>query len=134
MALLAGTALPFAAADLAVKALMPTPAYAFHSRPLWQLGIGVVLAGSLGAIVAVVGSPAIALASGVAVGGTIGNVASVAIWGAAPNPFVVVRGGSGIAFNLADVLVIAGAALIAVAATAHARANRGRLRLPISHM
>jgi lipoprotein signal peptidase len=82
----------------------------------------------------VVGSPAIAGAAGVAVGGAIGNVASVAIWGAAPNPFVVLHGGTGIAFNLADVLVIGGAGLIAVAATTHARANRERLRTPISQL
>lgn len=134
VAILTATAVSFAAADLTVKALLPTPTYAFHSRPLWQLGIGVVLAASLGAIVTVVASAAIAGAAGVAVGGTIGNVASVAIWGAAPNPFVVVQGGSGIAFNLADVLVITGAGLIAVAATAYARANRERLRTPISQL
>ena len=131
---LSATALPFAAADLAVKAAVPTPAYAFHSRPLWQLSIGIVLATSLAAIVSVVGSPAIAAAAGVAVAGTIGNIASVAIWGAAPTPFVVVYDGSGVAFNLADVLVIAGAWLIAVTAAGHARANRARLRTPISQL
>ena len=132
--ILAFTALPFAGADLAVKAALPTPAYAFHARPAWQLAIGVVLAASLAAIVAVVGSRAIAAAAGIAVAGTIGNIASVAIWGAAPNPFVVVHDGTGVAFNLADVLVIAGAWLIAVTAAGHARANRGRLRAPVSQL
>jgi lipoprotein signal peptidase len=134
MAMLAGTAVPFAAADLLVKAAVPTPSYAFHSRPLWQLGIGLVLALSLATIVVVVGSRAIAGAAGVAIGGTIGNLASVAIWGAAPNPFVLVFDGSGVAFNLADVLVVAGAWLIAVTAAVHARAQSGRLRTPVSQL
>jgi hypothetical protein len=127
-AALGGLAVVLAAADLLTKALLRTPEYAFHTRPFWQLATGMAIGATLVVAVVAVGSVAVATAAGIAIGGTVGNLSSVAIWGAAPNPFLVPVGAGVVAFNLADVLVVSGAALIPLAATALAHRHRPALR------
>ena len=128
---LAGLALVLAGADLVTKALIRTPDFAFHTRPLWQLATGMAIGATLAVVVVAVGSVALATAAGIAIGGTVGNLTSVAIWGAAPNPFLVTVGAGVVAFNLADVLVISGAALIPLTAGAFAHRHRPVLRAPL---
>jgi lipoprotein signal peptidase len=128
---LAALALALGTADLVTKALLPTPDYAFHTRPAWQLLTAVAIGVTLVVVVVAVGSVGIAAAAGVGVGGSLGNLASVAIWGAAPNPFLVADGSGVLAFNLADVLVVSGAVLVAVAASGFARRHRPMLRAPL---
>jgi lipoprotein signal peptidase len=72
-------------------------------------------------------SVAMATAAGILVGGAAGNLVSVGIWSAVPNPLVL----EPIAFNLADVFVLAGFVLVAVTTLVFALRNRERLREPV---
>ena len=131
---LAVVATAVAAADLATKAIFPTPDFAFHARPLWQLLVGATAVVAQSFLVPLLGSRLVAAAAAVAIGGAAGNLLSVAIWGAAPNPFFVSGLGPGVAFNLADVLVVGGFCLLGVSIVAHARAHPGRLRTRVREL
>ena len=67
------------------------------------------------------------LGAGIAAGGALATFVSGLAWGGVPDPLV--RGG--IAFNLADVAIAAGDALLLAAALLHAWTNRTRLREPV---
>ena len=70
----------------------------------------------------------VALGAGVAAGGTLGNLVSLIVWRqGVPDPIVV----GAVAFNLADVFVLCGDALLLSAAIVYALRNRDRLRLPV---
>jgi len=101
-----------------------------HDRPaLYVAGVG---AASLFWAVAVARtrSGSIALAGGVVLGGAAGNLASIALWPSLPGvPDPIVAGG--VAFNLADVAVVAGFALLLPAILVFAARNRERLFEPI---
>ncbi len=97
-----GTAL--AAADLGVKALVPTAAWDFHQRShAWSFVLVVLLV--VVAVLAVLPSRVIAVAAGVVAAGVLGNLVSAHRHGGrVPNPLVV----GTVAFNLADVFVLIG--------------------------
>jgi lipoprotein signal peptidase len=77
-------------------------------------------------------STAVVLGTGVAAGGAIGNFVSGIAWrNGVPDPLVLHGAAGGIAFNVADVCVLAGDALLLSAAALHALRNRGRLRQPV---
>ncbi len=101
-------ALPLAALDLAVKAALPTPWWAYHQRSLaWVVLCLVVLAG-IGLLVRLP-SPLVPPAAGILAGGVLGNALSAAWNGlAVPNPLMLTGSHSVIAFNLADVWVAVG--------------------------
>lgn len=101
-------ALALAGADLAAKAALPAhPGFVHVRSPAWALLSLALLAGSLG--LALLPSRAVAAATGVLAGGVLGNLLSAVADGwRVPNPFVVMRGDGGIAFNLADVFIVAG--------------------------
>jgi lipoprotein signal peptidase len=68
------------------------------------------------------------VAAGIAAGGAIGNLASALVWSAGiPDPLVLHQ----VAFNLADVFVVAGDALLLSSAAIYTLRNRERLRLPL---
>lgn len=131
--LLAAVAAALAASDLLVKALVPTAPYAFHARPLRDVAIAITLTVLLALLVPLLRSRAVAATAGVAIGGAVGNLTSFAIWGSVPNPFVV-DVGPDVAFNLADVLALAGVGLLCTAVLGHAYANRPRLRRRLSEL
>jgi lipoprotein signal peptidase len=122
---LASTAIAVAAVDLGHKATVD--ATYFHSRSSGYV-VFVVLGAALwaGTILAT-GSLSLALAGGIVAGGAIGNLASLAFWPGVPNPLVL----EPIAFNLADVFVLAGFVLTAAATLVFATRNRERLSEPI---
>lgn len=101
----------FAAADLALNALVPTDAWDFHQRsPAWSV-VALVLLGALLAV-GLLPSLIVSLAAGVAAGGVAGNILSARLHdGRVPNPLVV----GPVAFNLADVLVVIAAPILTVA-------------------
>jgi len=66
------------------------------------------------------------MAAAFATAGLLGNTMSVAILGAAPNPFLMFPNGNGIAFNLADVFALVGFILVIVAIPAIIQARPRR--------
>jgi len=121
----AGTALALAAFDLAHKAT--SEATYFHARsPAYVVVVLVLAAVWIGAILAT-RSLSLAVAGGVLAGGALGNLASLAVWPGVPNPIEL----EPIAFNLADVFVLAGFALTAATTLVFAARNRERLREPV---
>jgi hypothetical protein len=103
------------AADLLDKLVSPTLDEAYHARPLSVLAVMVGVT-ALGVITFPrTGSLSMAVAGGLLVGGGIGNTVSLLAWGRGiPNPLVSYR--LGIAFNIADLCVGAGFALLLPAA------------------
>jgi len=104
-------AVTVAAADPALKALLPTDAWDYHQRShAWSI-LGLVLLGAL-LLVGLLPSRLVSLAAGVAAGGVAANVLSARMHGGrVPNPLVV----GPLAFNLADVLVVAAAPMLTFA-------------------
>jgi lipoprotein signal peptidase len=68
------------------------------------------------------------LGAGIAAGGALGNLVSALAWRAGvPDPLVL----RDVAFNLADLFVLAGDALLLASAAVYALRNRDRLRQPV---
>lgn len=71
-------------------------------------------------------SSSVAFAGGVVLGGAAGNLVSIALWPSLPGvPYPIVAGS--VAFNVADVAVVLGFALLLPATLAFAARNRQRL-------
>jgi lipoprotein signal peptidase len=119
-----------AAADLAVKVAVTTPAANYHTRSgAWSALVLIVVAGCLA--LARVPSTAVALAAGVTAGGAAANVISCAVSGwSVENPLVVGGATAGVAFNLADVFALTGILLLMVTTSVFSIRNRERLRPP----
>jgi lipoprotein signal peptidase len=98
-----------------------------HARPVAVLMLGGLVAAALLVLAPRVRSWTVAAGAGIAAGGAIATLVTGAAWsGGVPDP--IVRGG--VAFNLADVAIAAGDALLLAGALVHAWANRARLRQP----
>lgn len=107
----AAAALALAVADLVVKAAVPgDPAMAHHRSQSWMaLSFGLFL---LVLLFTRLPSRLLAFGAGVLAGGLLGNLCSAAIHDRViANPFVA----GDVAFNLADVVVLCGIALLGVA-------------------
>lgn len=119
------TAVAAALAVLAVvlvhDALAPTR-FHHHRSPATLLLAG-FLATALLALVPRIRSRGIVLGGGIAAGGALATFVSGLAWGGVPDPLVH----GGVAFNLADVAIGAGDALLLAAALLHAWTNRARL-------
>lgn len=104
-----GAAAVLTAADLSVKAALPSQ-LSHHRSATWAVASLVLLVAS--ALAARVPSRLLAFAAGVLAAGLVGNLVSAGLHhGVVPNPFVV----GNAAFNLADVLLLAGIVLGIVA-------------------
>jgi hypothetical protein len=104
-------AVPCAGLDLALKARLGGDPELDHRRSgSWMILSAVLLVSAL--LLARLPSRLVAAASGLLAAGVLGNLLS-ARWngGAVPNPFVLGNGDVDLAFNLADVFVLAGIAL-----------------------
>ncbi|HET9544723.1 MAG TPA: hypothetical protein VFO88_04030, partial [Gaiellaceae bacterium] len=82
---LSATAALVAGADLVHKALAVDAATLVHERGSGYLLLAGVAAAWALALVAV-GSPGLAFAGGVLLGGAAGNLLSLPVWGGVPNP------------------------------------------------
>jgi hypothetical protein len=131
-------ALPLAAADLYVKATIPTQPWAYHGRSLGWLALSLALLAAMPAI-ARIPSRLVAPAAGVLTAGILGNGLSAAWNGMeVPNPFVFDFEHALVAFNLADVWALCGIFLLVLSigtwlirnrhllpATSEVRSSRG---------
>ncbi len=99
--------LVLAGADLAVKALVRTPAGDVHHRSgAWFALSAALLAGSV--LLVWIPSRAVAVGASLLAGGVLGNLVSAWRAGGVPDPILIGDHAHGVAFNLADVLVLAG--------------------------
>jgi lipoprotein signal peptidase len=98
-----------------------------HHRSMVTLLSAGLLAAALLALAPRIRSRGIVVGAGIAAGGALATFVSGLAWGGVPDPLV--RGG--IAFNLADVAIAGGDALLLAAALRHAWTNRERLREPV---
>jgi lipoprotein signal peptidase len=100
-----------------------------HSRPSLVLVLAGVLAAALLVLAPRVRSRVVAIGAGIAAGGALATLVSGFAWaGGVPDPLV--RGD--IAFNLADLAIAAGDALLVAGACVHAWRNRAQLAQPVS--
>lgn len=125
MRTIALVAAPLVLLDLLQKA--SEPVYG-HPRSLGYVVVAGVLCAAIFVLVPRVASRGLAVAGGIAAAGALGNLVSALAWrGGVPNPIV----DGGIAFNLADVFVLAGAVALVVGALLHALRNPALLRQPV---
>jgi lipoprotein signal peptidase len=119
-------ALVVLSADLVDSAVTRT-AY-FHPRPLWLLAGGAAAAAALLVLAPRVSSLALSVGAGIAAGGAVGTLIAALVWSrGVPDPLV-----SGtVAFNLADVAIAVGSALLVASALLVGWRSRGALRQPI---
>ena len=121
----AAAALVVVAADLVHETLAPTPF--LHVRATGVFVLGALIAVALLALAPRVPSLGVALGAGVAAGGALGTAVSGFAWNGVPDPLV----GGGIAFNLSDLAIAAGDALLIASVLVHAWTRRGHLREPV---
>jgi len=123
--LLVGVAAALCGPDLVQKA--SSPVYG-HPRSAAYVALAACSVALLVAAVPRVPSVGLAVAAGVACAGVAGNAVSAVAWrGGVPNPIVV----GDVAFNLADVYAVAGAALLVGTASLFALTHRELLHRPV---
>ena len=121
-----------AAVDLVHKAVAlhgPEPVVG-HERPVGYIAAGATAATIWAIAIVLARSLPIAFAGGIAVGGAVANLTSLALWpsfAGVPDPLIAGR----IAFNVADVAVGVGLVLVVGTTVAFAVRNRTRLREPV---
>ena len=120
-----GAAAAVLAVDLVHEALAPTPFH--HVRPAAVFVLAGVIAVALLALAPRLPSLGVALGAGLAAGGALGTAVSGFAWNGVPDPLV----GGGIAFNLSDVAIGAGDAILIASVLVHAWTHRVHLREPI---
>ena len=128
--LVSAAALVLMAADLSVKATVPTAPWHFHERSnAWEALCVVLLLGALA--LARIPSRAVAIGSGVMSGGVAGNLFSArANDNRVPNPLVLGDPLTGIAFNVADVFILAGNLILMISLMVVTIRHRDRLIPP----
>ena len=113
------------AVDLVHEALTPTPFHHGRSPAVFVLAAGI--AAALLVLAPRIPSLGVALGAGIAAGGAVGTLVSGLAWSGVPDPFV--RGG--IAFNVSDLAIALGDALLLAAVLLHAWTHRHELTQPI---
>jgi lipoprotein signal peptidase len=112
--------------DLADSAAAPS--VYFHPRPLWLLVAGAAAAAAVLVLAPRVPSLTLSLGAGTAAGGVFGTLVAALVWSrGVPDPLV--RGS--VAFNLADVAIAAGDAILLASALFVAWRRRHQLRQPV---
>jgi lipoprotein signal peptidase len=114
------------AADLVDSAAARTDY--FHPRPLWLLAGGAAGAAAVLVLAPRVPSLTLSLGAGSAAGGALATFVAALVWNrGVPDPLV----GGSVAFNLADVAIAAGVAVLLASALSVAWHSRHELRQPI---
>jgi signal peptidase (SPase) II len=127
-------AIGFACVDLTHKLVVHAEYHHVRSRYVAFAMVAVI--GGLVTLVPRVPSRAALLGAAVAVGGALGNLSSLFIWGdrGVPDPLVVQRETIGLAFNLADVFAVVGGIVMISAVVIHGmrrEAAAARNRQPV---
>ena len=119
-----------ACVDLADK--LATRADYHHARSSFTVLVTTVVVIALLLFVPRLPSRAALLGAAVAAGGALGNMVSAIAWAqGVPDPLVVGGPAHGMAFNLADVFVFIGDAVMLSAVLVYALRNRMRLRVHV---
>ena len=119
-------AMVFAAVDQWVKLSVTTPYWAYHHRSdVWFVGSCMLLVGA--AALTLVPSRMVAIGAALLAGGVLGNVLSASADGFdVPNPLFIGHN-YGIAFNVADVLIVVGNITLMLSLSAVVIRNREQL-------
>jgi lipoprotein signal peptidase len=119
-----------ACVDLADKVAMR--ADYFHARSSVTLILATLIVFCLVVFVPRLPSRAVLLGAAVAAGGALGNMISAIAWAkGVPDPLVLGGPARGIAFNLADVFVFVGDAVMLSAVLVYALRNRAQLSVDV---
>jgi lipoprotein signal peptidase len=113
------------AVDLVHEALTPTPFHHTRSPVVFVLAAAISVALLL--LAPRVPSLGVALGAGIAAGGALGTLVSGIAWSGVPDPLVH----GGIAFNLSDLAIAFGDALLVGAVLLHAWMHRHELGKPV---
>jgi lipoprotein signal peptidase len=113
------------AVDLVHEALTPTPFH--HVRPPAVFVLAGAIAVALLLLAPRVPSLGVALGAGIAAGGALGTLVSGFAWNGVPDPFVH----GNIAFNVSDLAIAFGDALLVGAVLLHAWTHRHELAKPV---
>jgi hypothetical protein len=104
------------------------PSVLSHARPPAVYALAALLAGALLLLAPRAGSRPVALGAGIAAGGALATLLGGIVWaGGVPNPFAA----HGVAFNVADLAIGGGDALLIGGALLHAWLHRQALRDPV---
>jgi lipoprotein signal peptidase len=109
-------------AALTHEVMTPTPFH--HTRSAGVLVLGAAIALALLGLAPRVPSLGVALGAGIAAGGALATLISGIAWNGVPDPLV--RGG--VAFNLADLAIGLGDAILVAAVLVHGWIHRADLR------
>jgi lipoprotein signal peptidase len=118
-------ALVVAGIALVHEVLRPTPFH--HARSSGIFILAVAIAFVLLVLAPRIPSLGVALGAGIAAGGALGTVISGIAWSGVPDPLLQ----GGIAFNLSDLAIGGGDALLLASVLVYALRHRDRLRQPI---
>jgi lipoprotein signal peptidase len=119
-----GAALVVLGAALTHEALTSTPFH--HLRSAGVLVLAAAIALALLTLAPRVPSLGVALGAGIAAGGALGTLVSGIAWNGVPDPLVH----GGIAFNVSDLAIGVGDAILLAAALLHGWVHRADLRRP----
>jgi lipoprotein signal peptidase len=120
-----GSAGAVLAVDLVHEGLSPTPFH--HARSPVVFALAAAIAAALLVLAPRVRSLGVALGAGIAAGGALGTLVSGLAWSGVPDPLVQ----GGIAFNVSDLAIAFGDALLLGAVLVHAWTHRHELGQPI---
>jgi lipoprotein signal peptidase len=118
-------ALVVVTATLTHEAVTPTPFHHVRSPGVFVLAAAIALA--LLVLAPRVPSLGAALGAGIAAGGALGTLVSGLAWNGVPDPFVH----GNIAFNLSDLAIALGDAILIAAVLVYAWAHRAELHRPV---
>ena len=123
-AVAAGAALVVLGVALTHEVLTPTPFH--HSRSAGVFVLAAPIALALLTLAPRVPSLGVALGAGIAAGGALGTLVSGIAWNGVPDPLVH----GGIAFNVSDLAIGLGDAILLAAVLLHGWVHRADLRRP----